>query len=119
VFANEDEARSFTGKESKDALIQISDKCEIAVVKIGKDGSYIKSDNTIVKIHPRLSKCIDTTGAGDLYAAGFLYGLACGYNHELCGKIGSLVSGKVVEVIGAKMPEYVWEYIQSEIKLML
>ena len=119
VFANEEEARAFTGKEPEEALIHISDHCDIAVVKIGKEGSYIKSESTNVKVLPRLANCIDTTGAGDLYAAGFLYGLACDYNHELCGKIGSLVSGKVVEVIGAKMSDKVWGQIHDEIKRML
>lgn len=119
VFANEEEARAFTGKEPEDALIHISEHCDIAVVKIGKEGSYIKSGNSTVRVQPRLAECIDTTGAGDLYAAGFLYGLTRDYSHEICGKIGSLVSGKVVEVIGAKMPEVVWQDIYNEIEKML
>lgn len=119
VFANEEEARAFTGKEPEEALIHISEHCDIAVVKIGKEGSYIKSGSTTVKVQPRLADCIDTTGAGDLYAAGFLYGLTRDYSHEICGKIGSLVSGKVVEVIGAKMPEVVWTDINVEIEKML
>lgn len=115
VFANEDEARAFTGKEPQDALNEIAERCEIAVVKIGKDGSYIKSGNETVLVEPRLANCIDTTGAGDLYAAGFLFGLANNYSLEVCGKIGSLVSGNVVEVLGAKMEDEVWEKIHSEI----
>lgn len=115
VFANEDEARAFTGKEPQDALNEIAERCEIAVVKIGKDGSYIKSGNETVLVKPRLANCIDTTGAGDLYAAGFLFGLANNYSLEVCGKIGSLVSGNVVEVLGAKMEDEVWEKIHSEI----
>jgi sugar/nucleoside kinase (ribokinase family) len=62
-----------------------------------------------------LAICIDTTGAGDLYAAGFLYGLACNYSLEICGQIGSLVSGNVVEVLGAKMTDEVWQLIHREI----
>ena len=116
VFANEDEARAFTGKEPHEALIHISDHCDIAVVKVGKDGSHIKSGSNTVHISPRLANCIDTTGAGDLYAAGFLYGLACDYSLEVCGQIGSLVSGNVVEVLGAKMTEEVWVSIHGEIK---
>jgi sugar/nucleoside kinase (ribokinase family) len=115
VFANEDEARAFTGKEPMDALNEIAEQCEIAVVKIGKDGSYIKSGNVTVLVEPRLANCIDTTGAGDLYAAGFLFGFASNYSLEVCGKIGSLVSGNVVEVLGAKMENEVWEKIHSEI----
>ncbi|MDD5185647.1 MAG: adenosine kinase [Paludibacter sp.] len=116
VFANEEESWAFTGQVPTDALVSISNLCDIAVVKIGKEGSYIKSGNDMVQIKPRLANCIDTTGAGDLYAAGFLYGLALNYSLEVCGKIGSLVSGKVVEVLGAKMENEVWTDIQNEIK---
>ena len=119
VFANEEEARAFTGKEPEEALIHISDHCDIAVVKIGKEGSYIKAGNDYVQVKPRLAKAIDTTGAGDLYASGFLFGLAKGYSLEVCGKIGSLVSGNVVEVLGAKMTDEVWADIHAEIEKII
>ncbi|OIP84058.1 MAG: adenosine kinase [Porphyromonadaceae bacterium CG2_30_38_12] len=118
VFANEEEARAFTGKEPEEALIHLSAHCDIAIVKIGKEGSYIKTKQEHHIISPVEAACIDTTGAGDLYAAGFLYGLAKGYRLELCGKIGSLVSGKVVEVLGAKMANQTWNALVSEIKLL-
>ena len=116
VFANEEEARAFTGKEPEEALNIISEHCEIAIVKVGKDGSFIKSGDTIVQVQPRKATAIDTTGAGDLYASGFLFGLANNYSLEVCGKIGSLISGNVVEVLGAKMSDEVWDTIQVEIK---
>lgn len=119
VFANEEEARAFTGHEPHEALIPISEHCEIAVVKVGKQGSFIKSGNVKVQINPRLAVCIDTTGAGDLYAAGFLYGLANNYSLEICGKIGSLVSGCVVEVLGAKMSDDTWKLIHDEIEKII
>jgi sugar/nucleoside kinase (ribokinase family) len=119
VFANEEEARAFTGKEPEEALIHIADHCDIAVVKIGKEGSFIKSGSERVLVKPRLANCIDTTGAGDLYAAGFLYGLANGYSLDICGKIGSLVSGNVVEVLGAKMTDEVWKQIHAEIQKII
>jgi len=118
VFANEDEARAFTGKEPQEALIHLSGNCDIAVVKVGKDGSYIKTSDGTFQIGSRLAECIDTTGAGDLYASGFLYGLACNYSMEVCGKIGSLVSGNVVEVLGAKMTDHVWKAIHADIELI-
>lgn len=119
VFANEEEARAFTGKEPEEALIHISDHCDIAIVKVGKEGSYIKSGDEQVQIKPRLATAIDTTGAGDLYAAGFLFGLANDYSLEICGKIGSLVSGNVVEVLGAKMSDDVWGDIHAEIRKII
>ena len=116
VFANEEEARAYTGHEPEEALNEISEQCEIAIVKVGKEGSLIKSNNEKVHIKPRKANCIDTTGAGDLYAAGFLFGLASNYSLEVCGQIGSVVSGNVVEVLGAKMSEEVWESIHADIK---
>jgi sugar/nucleoside kinase (ribokinase family) len=119
VFANEEEARAFTGKEPVDALIHISNHCDIAIVKVGKEGSHIKSGDNHVQIKPRLANAIDTTGAGDLYASGFLFGLAKDYPLDVCGKIGSLVSGYVVEVLGAKMTDDVWVEIHSEVRKLV
>lgn len=115
VFANEDEARAFTGREPGEALTEIAKDCLIAVVKTGKSGSLVRSDEKFYQINPFTANCIDTTGAGDLYAAGFLYGMACDYDLEKCGKLGSLVSSNVVEVIGAKMEDSTWLRISDTI----
>lgn len=115
VFANEEEARAFTGKDPHEAVIHLSEHTEIAVVKVGKEGSLIRNKEVHHVVDSYLADCVDTTGAGDLYATGFLYGLACGLPHEVCGKIGSYVASKVVEVIGAKMDESVWNDIRTHI----
>ncbi len=115
VFANEEESKAFTGKEPEDSLNELAEQCEIAIVKIGKKGSLIKSEGKVYRIDPIEAKPVDTTGAGDLYASGFLYGLT--YNMPLykCGQIGSLCAGKVIEVIGTKMTKEVWDYIKSKL----
>lgn len=116
VFANEDEARAFTGKDTLNALSDIAANSHIAVVKIGKNGSYVKSNGNKHTISPYPAQCVDTTGAGDLYAAGFLYGLAKDYPLDVCGQIGSLVSSKIVEVVGAQMDDNVWDEINHTIQ---
>lgn len=116
VFANEEEAKSFTGKEPEEALLEIAEMCELAIVKVGKEGSFIKRGNEIIKVGTIKAHAIDTTGAGDSYAAGFFYGLTNGYDLETCGKIAALISGKVVEVIGANLPDEQWPIINSEIQ---
>ncbi len=117
VFANEEEAKTFTGKtDPEEALVEISRKCRVAVVKIGKEGSLIKSGSQVYKIPPISATCIDTTGAGDLYASGFFYGLASGQSLEICGKIGSIVSGKIIEVIGTKMDDTKWNQVFDFLK---
>lgn len=109
VFANEEEARAFTGQEPREALNTIVMDCEIAVVKTGKQGSLIKQGNKVYEVGIIDVNPIDTTGAGDLYASGFLYGLANGYSLDKCGNIGAVLSGKVIEVIGAKMDKARWD----------
>ncbi len=104
VFANEEEAYAFCGKKPEEAIHELANYCEIAVIKLGKKGSLMKHQGKVYTISAIDSKAIDTTGAGDWYASGFLYGLSMGYDMERCGKIASLLAGKVVEHIGAKIP---------------
>jgi len=115
VFANEEEAKSFTGKEPEEALNEIAQDCELAIVKIGKEGSLIKAGDKVYKVGTIKANALDTTGAGDSYAAGFFYGLTNDYDLETCGKIAALVSGKVVEVMGANLPDDKWNEIKKEI----
>ncbi|NJM14419.1 MAG: adenosine kinase [Bacteroidales bacterium] len=109
VFANEEEAKAFTGKEPEEALHAMADMCEVAVVKVGAKGSLVKQNGQVTRVGAIHCKPIDTTGAGDLYAGGFLYGFANGYSMQNCGKLGALLAGKVIEVTGAKIPENVWD----------
>lgn len=119
VFANEEEAKAFTGKEGEEALLHLGEHAEIAVLKLGKKGSLIKRVDEIVKVGVIPAKSIDTTGAGDLYAAGFLYGLIQKLDLEKCGQIGSILSGHVIEVVGPKMDERTWDEIRNKIKAIL
>jgi len=118
VFANEEEAIALTGKQPEEALDAISEMCNIAVVKLGAQGSLIKTGDRIVKIEAIKVKSIDTTGAGDIYASGFLYALSENLDLGIAGKIGSLLAGTVVEVIGAKIPEKTWEQLLPQIELL-
>jgi len=119
IFANEEEAKAFTGKKPEEALLLLSDLCEIAVVKTGSDGSLIKRGEEIVRAGTKKVKLKDTTGAGDLYASGFLYGYANGYPLHVCGLIGSLLAGNVIEIIGAKMTESKWGRIRKSIQSVI
>lgn len=115
VFANESEAKSFTHKAPEEALDAIAKVCKIAVVKIGPQGSYVKSGDEVCRIAPFPAKAVDATGAGDLFAAGFLYGYARGLELEVCGKIGSYVSSRIVQVIGSKLSDTVWEEVKAKV----
>ena len=119
VFANESEARAFTKKEPQEALNELSKHCKIAVVKIGKDGSMIRSGEESYTIEAWPASTIDATGAGDTYAAGFLYAHSLGLPLEVCGKIGSAIAAKVVEVIGTKIDIPRWKSAKDEIRKLI
>ncbi len=118
VFANEDEARSFSGEqEPVNALQYISQMCELAVVKIGMKGALIKQGEKVIQVGiMAAAKRVDTTGAGDFYAAGFLYGLTEGLDLRQCGTIGAVTAGKVIEVVGTTLSDEAWEDIHRYIK---
>lgn len=115
VFANEEEAKAFTGLEPEAALHEIAKDCELTIVKLGKEGSLVKKGDELVRVGSINAKALDTTGAGDAYAAGFLYGLTNGYSLEVCGKIAALISGKVVEVMGPNLPDSAWPEVKAGI----
>jgi sugar/nucleoside kinase (ribokinase family) len=113
IFANEEEARSFTGLDPELSLHKLSEQSNIAVVKIGREGSLVKRREEIIKIGSLPVECKDTTGAGDLYAAGFLYGYANDLSLDKCGALGSLLAGHVIETIGARIPDKKWQKIRK------
>jgi sugar/nucleoside kinase (ribokinase family) len=114
IFANEEEAKAFTGKENVEALHALADYCPVAIVKVGKDGSYIEMEGKVTAIAPVDATRVDTTGAGDIYASGFLYGLINGYDALKAGNSASYLSARLIEYVGAKLPDEEWAKIQKE-----
>ena len=115
LIANEDEAAVFTGysDESK-ALSALSAKTNIAVLNVGARGSYISQAGDIVAVKAMGKGDVhDTTGAGDLWAAGFLFGLVSGFPIEMCGRLGAACGYEVCRVIGAKIPEDGWKRVRK------
>jgi len=115
VIANEDESRAYTGHaDEQKALEQLSREASVAVVKVGKRGSMISHNGTVTRIGILGDgSAKDTTGAGDLWASGFLYGLVHGYSIEQAGKIGAACGYEVCQVIGARIPDAGWERIRK------
>ena len=113
IFANEDEAKAFSDEpEPVNALQMISSMCELAIVKIGTRGALIKRGDEV--LHAGImaaAKRVDTTGAGDFYAAGFMAGLCNGLTLRQCGTIGAITAGKVIEVVGTTLGEDAWSEI--------
>lgn len=118
VFANEKEAFALTGMEPLKALDFIASRCEIAVVKVGAKGAYIKRGNEMVTVPPMKANVIDTNGAGDMWAAGFMAGLVKGESLSKCGLMGTIVASNVIEVLGTKMDAERWERVHKAIALI-
>lgn len=100
LFANEQEARAFTGLEPDEAALALAGMCDLAVVKVGEHGSRIARGGELIRVPAVPTTVVDTTGAGDLYAAGFLYGLSRGLPPERCGALGSVVASEAIATLG-------------------
>ena len=115
LIANEDEARAYTGQTDESrALRALAEKAKLAVLKIGPRGSYVSCSGETIRVQPLGDgTALDTTGAGDLWAAGFLFGLVQGYPLEICGQLGSACGWEVCQVTGARIPEEGWLRIRK------
>ncbi|WP_378945947.1 adenosine kinase [Mesorhizobium sp. ANAO-SY3R2] len=104
VFANSHEIKSLYETSSFDeALAQIRRDCKLAAVTRSEKGSVIvRGDETVVIEATAITELVDTTGAGDLYAAGFLFGYTQGRSLKECGDLGSLAAGLVIQQIGPR-----------------
>ena len=118
-FANEEESKAVTGLQPREALDCISEDCDFTVVKLGSKGSLIKHNGTVYEVGTPHVECVDSTGAGDLYASGLLYGIAKGYNAETCGKIGAIIGSIVIQNYGARISDDNWETIRQKIDVLV
>ncbi len=118
VIANEDESLAYTGvSDESEALSLLAEHVDIAVLKLGKRGSLISERGRIVSIDPHATgPVVDTTGAGDLWASGFLYGLTRGFPLEKCGALASICGYEVCQVVGAAIPDEGWRRIDNYLK---
>ena len=104
LFCNESELKSLFKEISyEDCKKYISSICDLSIVTMGSNGSLIINQNKIEKIDSFLSgKVIDTTGAGDIYAGGFLHGLINNYPLKVCGDFGSICAGYIITQLGSR-----------------
>lgn len=113
VLANEDEAKAYTGLGHAESLEVLGGKVATAVVKLGKDGVLIASGKQRYQVSGFPVKALDTTGAGDLWASGFLHGLTQGLSLEDSARLGCKVGSEVVQVLGAVIPDAGWGRIHG------
>jgi sugar/nucleoside kinase (ribokinase family) len=119
LFSNESEANAFTGLPAAEAVDVLANMVETAVVTVGKDGVWAKKGEDKVHVPALSDRVVDTTGAGDNFAAGFLYGYSLEATLEQSAQIGSILAGNVIETVGAQIPDERWAQIKLKIDGML
>jgi sugar/nucleoside kinase (ribokinase family) len=119
VFANDEEAAAFNGGpgEPGDLAVRLAEYCDLAVVKAGAKGAWMARGTEAIHSPavPNITP-VDTTGAGDYWAAGFLAGWLHGKALEICGDWGARLGAEIVQVIGAELPGETWDKIIADLK---
>ena len=120
VFANEEESAAFTeGKSPEEALHEIASMASVAVVKLGKRGASAMKDGEETFVPGQRVEVVDTTAAGDFFAGGFLYAYSHGASLDCCLKMGTLLSQNIIQVVGTRLSNSVWNQIRSEAEQLL
>lgn len=115
VFANEDEIQVLTGLSPKEGCLKLRELCPIAVVLMGKEGCLIGSGDQLIKCPTFPATVVDTTGAGDYFASGFLYGFVRDYDLDRCAKLGNLMGSRIVGFMGAELPDEEWQRVNEAV----
>jgi sugar/nucleoside kinase (ribokinase family) len=104
LFGNRDELCSLYEVDDLDAAIAtVRGVCEVAAITAGKDGSYVVTAGEVTAVPAeQVSRVLDTTGAGDLYAAGFLYGYSKALPLAECARLGSIAAAEVISHVGPR-----------------
>jgi sugar/nucleoside kinase (ribokinase family) len=113
VFANEEEAETYAGSNNADdCLKKLAEGCETVAIKFGAEGALLHNAQETCRVCAiPVENVVDTTGAGDLWAAGFLFGHINGYHLKQCGEFGSVLGAAVVQQEGGSIPEDQWDLI--------
>jgi sugar/nucleoside kinase (ribokinase family) len=115
LFANDLEIFAYTGLEPERAIGRLVKDVEIVVVKMGEKGALIQRGSEFYQIPSAPAEVVDKSGAGDLFAAGFLYGLFENYHLTHCGKIGAFLASKILQVKGGRLSFHTWREIRKMI----
>jgi hypothetical protein len=117
LFCNLEEARSLTGKHDPiDCAQEIHRHAPFVAITLGGEGSLLIHEGTTTPVSGCAVKAIDTTGAGDMYAAGILYGITNGLNWQQSGRLASYASAQIVSQLGARLPR---PYTSEEVHQIL
>ncbi len=109
VFCNEDEIYVLTGLKREEGCFHLQQMCPVGVVTLGEKGCLVGSKGSVEAVSAHPVQAIDTTGAGDYFAAGFLYGYFKNRSLRECGGIGNRLGGAIAGVVGTALPREKWK----------
>lgn len=117
LISDEDEVAALLGDDPVESILASGGgRCEVVAVTHGAQGSTVYGNGTVEKVEARpVDEVVDTTGAGDAYAGGFLHGLTRGLDLATCGRIGAVVAARVVTQLGAAPPAGARELVAAEV----
>jgi sugar/nucleoside kinase (ribokinase family) len=115
VFANEEEAKAMMQCDPEEGCFKLQKSVPIAIVLMGKEGCLVGHQGKVLHVPTYPATVIDTTGAGDLFASGFLFGYLHDFSMEESAKLGHRLASAVVEVAGTNLPPEKWKEIKKEI----
>lgn len=114
VFANTDEARVLTGKSAHETCDYLRTICETVVILAGKNGCWVGNAREKIHCPANIVEAVDTTGAGDLFASGFIHAYLSGHDLKECGYCGNLHGEAAVQVYGAELSDEKYQEILNK-----
>lgn len=116
VFANADESVALWGEIPETAQLEkFAELCPVAALKLGRRGALVAIGDERAEVAAHVVEALDTTAAGDLWAAGFLHGYLCGESSAVCGDYGARTAAEVVQVMGTGISDAVWKKLNIEL----
>lgn len=116
VFLNAEEAKMLLEMEPKSAALELAKTVQLSVVKDGENGAYIAHDENVIFIPAKKVEVADTTGAGDMFAGGFMYGLCNGLTIEQSGQIATLLASDTVSYMGVRLSSNIRAQVEAIIR---
>ncbi len=116
VFANRDEVQALMGLSPEEGCLKLQEICSIAVVLMGSEGCLVGHQGQVLHSPAFPTQVVDSTGAGDLFASGFLHGYLQGYPLSVCARLGNRLGSAIVKVQGAELPAEKWAELKPYFK---
>lgn len=116
VFANSHEAQMLVGCQGEKAALEISKIVQYAVVKDAGNGAYVAHNDEVTYVPAQKVSVADTTGAGDMFAGGFMYGLCKGLPLSTCGEIATILASDTIQHVGVRLSQNIYERVKTNVK---